>query len=100
MLKTRNRIINFRVTETEFAKLMTASRENGASCMSDYVRTAMVHVLEDRYYRALGTGNGKDELPVLKQRLGLAEQRIAKLESMVSALSTDERVHMSVGAPA
>jgi len=38
MLKTRNRIINFRVTESEFEQLMTASMENGASCMSDYVR--------------------------------------------------------------
>jgi hypothetical protein len=100
MLKTRNRIINFRVTESEFEQLMTASMENGASCMSDYVRTAMMRVLEDGYYNALGNGNGKDEIQVLMQRLGLVERSIAKLESMVSQLCTGKRKEMSVGAPA
>lgn len=98
MLKTRNRIINFRVTEDEFTRLRTASMENGARCLSDYARTAILRALEDRYYHALGDGNGKDELQMLMQRLGLVERSIAKLESMLSRLHTDQGKEMSMGA--
>jgi hypothetical protein len=97
MLKTRNRIINFRVTEDEFTRLRTASVENGARCLSDYARNAILHALEGYYNHALGNGNGKDELQALLQRLGLVERSIAKLESMVSQLSSDDRERMSVG---
>ena len=62
MLKTRNRIINFRVTEDEFARLRTASMENGARCLSDFARTAILHALEGCYDHALGGGNGNDDL--------------------------------------
>jgi hypothetical protein len=97
MLKTRSRIVNFRVTEDEFTRLTTASLENGASCLSDFVRTVVLHAVEDHYYHALGNGNGKEELQVLMQRLGLVERSIAKLESMLSRRSTDEREHAPVG---
>jgi hypothetical protein len=98
MLKTRNRIINFRVTEDEFTRLRTASVENGARCLSDYARTAILHALEGYYDHDLGNGNGKDELQALLQRLGLVERSIAKLESMMSRLHADESKGMSVGA--
>jgi hypothetical protein len=97
MLKTRNRIINFRVTEDEFARLRTASMENGARCLSDFARTAILHALEGCYDHALGGGNGNDDLHMLMQRLGLVERSIAKLESIVSRFSADEREHISAG---
>jgi hypothetical protein len=98
MLKTRSRIINFRVTEDEFTRLRTASVENGARCLSDYARTAILHGLEGCYHPDLGNGNGKDELQALLQRLRLVEQSIAKLESMMSLRSSDDRERMSAGA--
>jgi hypothetical protein len=100
MLKTRNRIINFRVTEDEFTRLRTASLENGARCLSDYARTAILHALEGYYDHDLGNRNGRDELQALLQRLGLVEQSIAKLESMMSLRSSDDPERMSAGASA
>ena len=98
MLKTRNRIVNFRVTEDEFTRLRTASMENGARCLSDYARTAILHALEGYYDQNHGNGKGKDELQALLRRLGLVERSIAKLESLVSQLYADERKTMRVGA--
>jgi hypothetical protein len=98
MLKTRSRIVNFRISEDEMRQLMVASMENGASCLSSYLRTVMLQAIEDHHYRDVSAGNGKEELQVLKQRVGLAEQRIAKLESMASRLASDDCEHTSMGA--
>lgn len=98
MLKTRNRIVNFRVTEDEFTRLRNASVENGARCLSDYARTAILHALEGYYDHDLANGTGKGELQALLQRLGLVERSIAKLERMMSGRSSDDREHMRAGA--
>ena len=98
MLKTRSRIINFRVTEDEFTRLRTASVVNGARCMSEYARTALMHSLEGGSDQDEGRANGKGELQALGQRLGIVELTVAKLESMLSTLASDEPQHISIGA--
>lgn len=101
MLKTRNRIINFRVTEDEFTRLRAASVEHGARCLSDFARTAILIGLDgwERHGAAEAHG-GKDQLQSLARRLGTAERNIAKLEGLLSRLGAVEEQdeHMTVGA--
>ena len=40
--KLKNRIINFRVTDDELARLKSASDLHGARCLSDFARTIML----------------------------------------------------------
>ena len=42
VLKPRNRLINFRLTEDEFDKLRGACREQGARSISDFARSAVM----------------------------------------------------------
>lgn len=98
MLKTRSRIINFRVTEDEFEQLKYAALDKGARCLSDYARTAILHGFDGSRNQAPVQGNGEDKLQSLVQRLGTVEQSLTKLESMVSRLSAHEREEMRVGA--
>jgi len=98
MLKTRNRIINFRVTEDEFARLRDASVENGARCLSDFARTAILIGLESGRHPTPGDGAGKDQLKPLLLRIGTLERNIAKLERMISMHTSNERPAMSLGA--
>ena len=94
MLKRRNRIINFRVTEDEFTRLRDASIENGARCLSDFARTAILIGLEGFHRHAPSEEHGKDELQSLVQRLGTMERNIAKLEKIISRFTPDERKEM------
>lgn len=100
MLKTRSRIINFRVTEDEFTRLRTASVENGARCLSDYARTALMHALEGCSDQPEGRAAGKGELQALGRRLGIVELTVAKLESLLSTASSVETQRIRIGAPA
>ena len=42
VLKPRNRLINFRLTEEEFEKLRDACRHQGARSISDFARSAVM----------------------------------------------------------
>lgn len=42
VLKPRNRLINFRLTEEEFEKLRDACRDQGARSISDFARSAVM----------------------------------------------------------
>jgi hypothetical protein len=99
MLKTRNRIVNFRVTEDEFMRMRTASIDKGSRCLSDYARDAILKTLEGyNHDHPLGDGNGKDEMHLLVQRLGLVEQNMAKLQSLVSGLAPNEHNRNGFGS--
>ncbi len=99
MLKTRNRIINFRVTEDEFCRLRDASVKNGARCLSDFARTAILIGLEGVQPQSTAEGEGRvDQLQSLVRRIGVLERNIAKLERMVTVRRSNERPELGVGA--
>ena len=41
-MKSRTRIVNFRVTDEEYDKLKTACEVQGSRCISDFARTALL----------------------------------------------------------
>jgi hypothetical protein len=73
MQKVRTRIVNFRVTEEEFEQLRSACDRQGARCLSDFARSAM-----------LASPNLDPESVVSK--LVVLEGRLASLETSVSRL--------------
>lgn len=78
-VRSKNRIINFRVTEDEYRVIHRLWQENGARSLSDCVRSLV-----------LGCASG--DLPQMDDRFAAMEARIRSLE--LSALGT------SVGASA
>jgi hypothetical protein len=46
MVKPRSRLLSFRMTGEEYDKLRTASDAQGARCLSDFARTALLQAVE------------------------------------------------------
>ena len=46
VLKPRNRLVNFRLTEEEYAALYLASGKSGARSLSDFARSAVLRAME------------------------------------------------------
>jgi hypothetical protein len=72
MRNIRTRLVNFRVTDEEFARLKTAADRQGARCLSDFARSIMFG------------GTYDDRLLSMDQRLTGVEHSMARL---VAALS-------------
>ena len=73
MQKIRTRLVNFRVTDDEFAQLKSASDRHGARCLSEYARSSML------------TDPSDDPESVISKVVVL-ERRIATLETSMSRL--------------
>jgi len=78
-MNTRNRLINFRVTDDEFRRLKTASSLKNARCLSDFARSAVLQTAQDCESAADSTEPLADQL----RDFGL---RLAKLESGMSRI--------------
>ncbi len=81
MLKPRNRLVNFRVTEEEYEGLKEACLTRGARCLSDYARTMVLCSTGDA--GTLGSGP-----PNLNDQLSAMDRRISDLESNLGRLLT------------
>ena len=46
VLKPRNRLVNFRLTEEEYSALHLASGKSGARSLSDFARSAVLRAME------------------------------------------------------
>lgn len=75
MLKTRTRLVNFRVTDEEFAQLRSASDRQGARCLSDFARSVI-----------LGQANHPAVSPGEDERLVALEMRLSALERSMPLL--------------
>ena len=99
MLKTRNRIINFRVTEDEFMRLRDASVERGCRCLSEFARIALLRSLESAPEENTSAPNGHEKILTLELRVGLVELGLSRLEGRVSSLAnSDQEEQLAVGA--
>lgn len=80
MLKPRNRLINFRVTDEEYEELKVACSNRGARCLSDFARTIILAAADV-------TGNS---LPApggpMHERIADVERRIETIESNLERL--------------
>ena len=84
MLKPRNRLVNFRVTEDEYAGLKAACSMRGARCLSDYARTMVL-------CSTAGGGALRTGPPDVSDQLCAMDRRISELESNIGRLLTGPR---------
>ena len=85
LLKVKNRIITFRVTDTELVLLKSASDLSGARCLSDYARTVMLRaagsVSKD------GDGHIEDKIHSLTGRLASVESDLLRVLNVINKLT-------------
>lgn len=77
LLKLKNRIINFRVTDEELARLKSASDLHGARCMSDFARTVMLGTITE-------TVSDKKDKRHIDQTIQSLDGRLTSVESELS----------------
>ncbi len=58
VLKPRNRLVNFRLTEEEYSALHLASGKSGARSLSDFARSAVLRAMESVEGSNGHNGNG------------------------------------------
>lgn len=82
MHKLKNRIINFRVTDEELARLKSASDLHGARCLSDFTRTVMLRTATG----APDEGNRsiEEKIDGLDRRLTSVEAGLLRVTDMLS----------------
>jgi hypothetical protein len=73
MQKVRTRLVNFRVTDEEFEQLKSACDRQGARCLSDFARSAMLT-------------SPKLDPESFVSRFVVLERRITSLEASMSRL--------------
>ena len=75
--KLKNRIINFRVTDEELARLKSASNQHGARCMSDFARTIMLRTVAE-------SGSARDGHGQIEEKIHSLDGRLTSVESDLS----------------
>lgn len=81
VLRRRDRVVYFRVSEQEYERYRQCCQLAGARSVSDLVRAAMEHYLE----------NGNSGLAAVRQKLERIEQAVSELNGRVNELSEKAR---------
>jgi hypothetical protein len=85
-MKNRTRLVNFRVTEEEYAQLRNASMSQGIRCLSDFARNALFESaslqLPGPRIRPSGPGTF-----ALQAHLLVFDQRISTLEASMDRMA-------------
>ena len=76
MLKTRNRLVNFRLTQDEYDKIQTALLTKGMRCLSDFARDAVMRYAESDH--AAETAS--------LARLNALDRRVSELEASLQEI--------------
>jgi hypothetical protein len=79
VLKPRNRLINFRLTEEEFEYLHRACHDQGARSISDFARSAVMN-------QAGGAGGAGEVRPEWSRLEQLLSQMDGKLSQLIESL--------------
>jgi hypothetical protein len=79
MLKPRKRLVNFRVTEEEYAGLKAACSTKGARCLSDYARLVMLPHAVEMQAAGSAAGGGPGRLEELGRRLEFLEANVGRM---------------------
>jgi uncharacterized protein (DUF1778 family) len=76
VLRPRNRLVNFRLSEDEFESLKTACENSGARSVSDFARSSVLSQIE----------NTKQALSFPQSRVTNLDQKVSDLEGRVGQL--------------
>lgn len=87
MLKLKNRIINFRVTDDELTRLKSASDLHGARCLSDFARTVMLGTATGSAAANEGDGQLEEMIHSLDGRLASVESDLLHVLNVIKTLS-------------
>lgn len=81
MLKTRNRLVNFRLTQDEYDKIQSAILTSGVRCLSDFAREAVLRYAESE--RA-GSETVQPEIADLGRRVSDLERSVEEIRSAIA----------------
>lgn len=84
VLKPRNRLVNFRLTEEEFEELRRSSAAQGARSVSDFARGAVMRQVEQP--RVAESLAGLERLREVDEMVIHLEQRVAQILKLVDAV--------------
>jgi hypothetical protein len=84
--KLKNRIINFRVTDEELARLKSASDQHGARCMSDFARDIMLKTVTESASAKDGDGQIEEKIHSLDGRLTSVESDLSRVIKYAACL--------------
>jgi hypothetical protein len=84
LLKLKNRIINFRVTDDELARLKSASDLHGARCLSDFARTIILGTASGSSDSNEGNEHIEEKIHSLDGRLSSVEAGLLRVINMLS----------------
>lgn len=85
VLKPRNRLVNFRLTEEEFDHLRQACGDQGARSLSDFARTAVMRQVEQ-------PGQSFTQLGDV---VGQLESRLQQMVNLLEAVGAPARIESS-----
>ena len=85
MVNIRSRLVNFRVTDEEFARLKAASDTCGARCLSEFARAVMLGAVEASPDSRSGE-SVRQELTAFSRRLAAVESNLSRLMEALAAL--------------
>jgi hypothetical protein len=84
VLRPRNRLVNFRLSEDEFEKLRSACLESGARSISDFARSAVLTCME----RGGPSSSSESRVNHLDRKVSDLEDRIDQLLNLIEATSS------------
>jgi hypothetical protein len=86
VLRPRNRLVNFRLSQDEFERLRSACLESGARSISDFARSAVLVSMDQR----AGPGaSSETRVSQLDQKVADVEDRVGQLLNLIEATSSN-----------
>lgn len=83
ILKTRSRLVNFRLTQDELESLKTACLVKGSRNISDFARTAVLESIETQTGSGMLVQNRLSELDTKMAEIGEAVQSLGELLKVI-----------------
>jgi hypothetical protein len=101
VINPRNRLVNFRLSESEFESLRVACQAMGARSISEFARSAVLDKMS--LHDAGGSDPGRSKVFQLDNKVSELETRVGQLLSLLSATGASvspQPAHAEVAAAA
>jgi hypothetical protein len=85
LYKTKNRIINFRVSDEELDRLKVASNLHGARCLSEFARAVILGTAAGSSPATGSEGCDDGKIQTLDSRLAAVESDLARVINILSS---------------
>jgi len=99
MVKTRSRLVNFRVTDEELRRLKTASALEGARCLSDFIRSLVLESVRGFAPAPEHAKSVTDQMSAFDHRLVQLESNVARLIGAVETALRNQPLTLKASQP-